>query len=75
MAKNALDALLALPASERLRFSQVLWESVDDKSPCSLTNDERLMLDQRLAADDAEPEDRIPWAQARAEIQSALDKL
>ncbi len=75
--KDAIDKLFALPDAEKLKLSQLLWESAADKSTLTQTliSAEKHMLDERLAEDHKHPEARVPWSEARADIKAQLDKL
>ena len=75
MSENTIKKLLSLPPGERLRLAQLLWESVADKNLPYLSEADRQMLDRRLADDDANPEGRVSWDAARAEIEAELRKL
>jgi len=75
MAKNPHFDFSQLTPAERLQLAQDLWDSVDDAvgvDVLPLTEEQRAELDRRLADLEANPEDGIPWEQAKREI---LDQL
>ncbi len=54
-----------LPRDERLALVQALWDSIAADGP-HLTDGQRAELDRRIADDDANPDDGIPWEQVKA---------
>jgi putative addiction module component (TIGR02574 family) len=54
-----------LPREERLALVQALWDSIAAEGP-HLTDSQRAELDRRIADDDANPDDVIPWEQVKA---------
>jgi len=65
-----------LPREERLILVQQIWDSIaaETPSPLSISEELRHELELRAAEDDADPEGRIPWEQAKAEILARLAK-
>ena len=58
---------------ERLALVQEIWDSIAaDPQPPLLTDSQRRELEQRVAEDDAAPDDVVPWEQVKAEV---LDRL
>jgi putative addiction module component (TIGR02574 family) len=54
---------------ERLALVQELWDSIAAEGPSRLTETQKRELDRRLAEDDANPDDVIPWEQVKAEVR------
>jgi putative addiction module component (TIGR02574 family) len=60
-----------LSREERLALVQELWDSIAaEPGPCRLTDAQREELRRRVAEDDANPDDLIPWEQVKAEARS-----
>jgi putative addiction module component (TIGR02574 family) len=76
MNKHLTDAeIRALPVAERLRLIEDLWASLDaEAEPLPLPDWHRVELDARLAAHERDPAATRPWAEAKADILSALRK-
>lgn len=71
MDRFEIQRLLALPADERLKLAQMLWQSVkpEDELPfVSIPEWQRRVLGERLANMDRSPEDEEPWDDVRAEL-------
>lgn len=67
--EQVLEAVKTLSPEDRVRLAQDLWDSVeDDETGSSLTEEERAMLEERLAAMEANPSRGIPWEQVKAEL-------
>ena len=62
---------LRLPVEDRLELVEVLWESLDQEAIPVPGWQERL-LDERIAADDADPEAGSPWKEVRERIENGL---
>jgi putative addiction module component (TIGR02574 family) len=60
-----------LPRDERLALVQALWDSIAAEGP-HLTDAQRAELDRRIAEDDANPGDVIPWEQVKAKGRAGL---
>ena len=61
--------LLALPAAERLRLTELLWESLQPSADDLPLSDElRAELDRRLAEQEAGPDQGVPWDQVRESL-------
>ncbi len=57
-----------LPAADRMALLQQLWDSLEKESDDSaLTLAQREELERRIADDDANPEDVVPWEEVKAE--------
>lgn len=67
--KDDLAHLLELPASERLRLVEALWDSLIEFPDAVTVPDElRAELDRRLAAYYDDPSSARPWTAIRDEI-------
>jgi putative addiction module component (TIGR02574 family) len=64
---------LDLPVEERLELAEALWESVEvTAQQPSLPDWQRQILDERIAADDENPEAGSPWQEVKQRILSSL---
>lgn len=62
-----------LSRDQRIELVQEIWDSIAVETPPTLlTESQRQELHRRVAEDDADPGDVVPWEQVRAE---ALDRL
>jgi putative addiction module component (TIGR02574 family) len=62
-----------LTRDERLALVQELWDTIAaEASGTFLTDVQRQELEQRVAEDDASPDDVVPWAQVKAEVLARL---
>jgi putative addiction module component (TIGR02574 family) len=72
MTKAELASILELSVAERLQLAQDIWDSnAADASSLPLTEAQRRMLDERLAAYRADPEAGSTWEVVRARIRKA----
>ncbi len=61
--------LLEMPATERLRLVEALWDSlVEVPEAVPISDDLREELDRRLAAYYADPSSARPWDEIEAEL-------
>lgn len=74
MTKTELKSeALKLPVKDRLELAEALWESLESESAqLDLHRWQREMLDERLAADDAESEAGSRWQEVKRRILSKL---
>ena len=64
---------LQLPVEERLEIAEAIWESLEtavDQPP--LLDWQREVLDERIAEDDANPDEGSPWEEVKQRILSSL---
>jgi putative addiction module component (TIGR02574 family) len=64
---------LQLPVEERLEIAEAIWESLEtagDQPP--LPDWQREILDERIAEDDANPDEGSPWEEVKQRILSSL---
>jgi putative addiction module component (TIGR02574 family) len=65
-----LRAIRQMSIDDRIRLVQAIWdEIVADQCP-NLTDAQREELDRRLAEDEANPDEGIPWEVVKAEARS-----
>jgi putative addiction module component (TIGR02574 family) len=74
MTKSQLRSeALHLSVTDRLELAEALWESVETAAPQPPISDwQRQALDERIAADDAEPETGSSWQEVKQRILSTL---
>ncbi len=59
--------ILTLPVRERIRLAEALWESLGSEPEAfALNDDQRRLLDQRLDASLANPDDLLTWDEVKA---------
>ena len=64
-----------LGVEERLALVGDIWDSIAaEAATLSLTPEQKLELERRIAAHEADPEDVVPWDDVRASIQKLLNK-
>ena len=62
-----------LPASEKLRLVQQLWDELaEEAAQLPLTESQRQLLDERIDEHEANPTDVEPWEDARDDILRKL---
>jgi putative addiction module component (TIGR02574 family) len=65
-----LQEILALPVSERLRLAEALWQSLEGEPEVfHLTDGQRQLLDRRLDAFLANPDDVLSWDEVKASLR------
>lgn len=70
MAATILEALGIdrLSVVERIALAQAIWDSIaTDPDAVPMTEAQRQELERRADDDEANPDDTIPWEQAKAE--------
>jgi putative addiction module component (TIGR02574 family) len=60
--------LAALPIDDRLRLVQLLWDSIPTETEVTVSHDQRIELDRRVTAHDADPSSAI----SREELERRL---
>jgi putative addiction module component (TIGR02574 family) len=64
---------LQLPVEDRLELAEALWESLEQEPvQPDLPAWQREVLDERLAADEAEPDAGSPWEEVKQRILAKL---
>jgi putative addiction module component (TIGR02574 family) len=62
-----------LPIEDRLELAEALWESVEAADHQPLLPDwQRQILEERVAADDANPEEGSSWEEVKQRILASL---
>ena len=69
MKRTTIHEVFGLPAQERVRLAKELLQSVTDESETPLTARERAILDERLADDEAHPQEGVTWATVRKRLR------
>ena len=65
----SLDEILKLPVEERLELVTSIWESIaENPESLEISDEERRMLDKRLADLDENPDSGSPWPEVRARL-------
>ena len=73
MTQADVARLLELPLPERYELAQTLWGSIEAEwDALPVTEDERKLLDQSLEAYRRDPEEGVPWPEAKAELLRGL---
>ena len=65
--------ILSLPMEERLELAETIWDSLEQsaKQP-ALPEWQRRLLDERIAADDNDPDAGSPWEEVKQRILASL---
>ena len=72
MAVN-LSEVLKLPVEERLKLVESIWDSIAEfPEALELTEAQKLELDRRLDAYEADPNAGVPWSDLKADILAKL---
>jgi putative addiction module component (TIGR02574 family) len=59
---------------ERIWLVQEIWDSIAaEPAPPMLTEPQREELRRRIADDDANPDDVVPWEQVKAQTRARLN--
>jgi putative addiction module component (TIGR02574 family) len=70
-----LAEIRAMNIDDRIRLVQAIWDTIaEDAGQVELTEAQIQELERRLADDDANPEDVIPWETVKAEALARLRK-
>jgi putative addiction module component (TIGR02574 family) len=74
MTKSDLQReVLRLPVEDQLELAEAIWDRVEHTAPQPPLPDwQRSLLDERIAADDAEPDAGSSWDEVRQRILSNL---
>lgn len=63
----------SLSIDDRLRLVEAIWDSIEaDSADLELTPAQRELIEQRLAAYLARPDEAVPWERVKAE---ALERI
>ena len=63
-----LSEALKLSPGDRLRLIEALWDTLSEED-IPVTQEERTLLDARLADLEANPGDQSPWPEVRARLE------
>jgi len=64
-----------LTREERLALVQEIWDTIArEQQPPLLTEAQRQEIERRVAEDDANPEDVVPWEQVKAQALARFHK-
>lgn len=70
VSKATREELLRLTAAERIQVAQDLWDSVTEAPDALLLTDaQRAVLDERLAAYKTDPQAGSPWETVRERVR------
>jgi putative addiction module component (TIGR02574 family) len=62
-----------LPRDQRIALVQEIWDTIAaEPAPALLTEAQRQELERRVAEDDANPDDVVPWERIKAQALSRL---
>jgi putative addiction module component (TIGR02574 family) len=62
-----------LPRDQRIALVQEIWDTIAaEPHPPLLTEAQRLELERRVAEDDANPNEVVPWEQVKAQALARL---
>jgi putative addiction module component (TIGR02574 family) len=68
--KAVLTEVQSWPAEDRLRLIEEVWDGLSDEGPePELTEDLKALLESRLAALDAHPNDVVTWDEIKAHVR------
>lgn len=68
-----LETFRRLSASEKIRLVQQLWDEIaEEASNLPLSDAQRRVLDERIADDDANPDDVELWSMVRDDLLRKL---
>ncbi len=74
MKADLLAEALKLSPDDRLRLIEALWDTLLEED-LPVTQEERVLLDSRLADLEANPGDQSPWAEVRARPRRSCKTL
>jgi putative addiction module component (TIGR02574 family) len=60
--------ILQMSVDERIELACAIWDSIAENAPIELTEAQKRELDRRLANRKANPGDRRPWEEFKAEM-------
>ena len=74
-AKAILAQAKELPADERIRLVQDLWDTIAaEPESVEISDEHRRTLDERMREHEANPNDVVPWEVVKAEMRNALEQ-
>lgn len=67
---DRISEILSLPAEERLRIVEVIWDSIASESTSIPVSDkQRREIEARIAEHERDPSRAIPWEVARRQLR------
>ncbi len=66
---NIPSEILALPIAERVELVAKIWDSIAEDAAIGLTDDDRKILEQRLADHQKQPLQGVSWEALKKELQ------
>lgn len=67
---EAVEQILALDAEKRRELIGIVWDSlVDEGAELPLTDEQRAVLQQRLADHESDPDTAISWNDAKRQLR------
>jgi putative addiction module component (TIGR02574 family) len=65
----------SLPVEDQIEYVQALWDRIAASAErVPMPEWHKDLLDERLAAHEAKPEDSVPWEEVRDELRSKLSR-
>jgi putative addiction module component (TIGR02574 family) len=70
-----LAEIRSLTIDERLRIAEAIWDSIaDDSEDLEISPAERELIEERLAAYLARPDEVVPWEKVKAEALARIQR-
>jgi putative addiction module component (TIGR02574 family) len=69
---HTIDELLALPVDDRLRVVAAVWDSLPDEAGIPVAPEQRVELNRRLDAYEANPNDLLTWDQVLEQLRGRM---
>ena len=70
---SIVSSFRELPSEDKIRLVQDLWDQIAQEiARMPLTESQRLLLDERLADEEINPDDVEPWTKAKDDILRGL---
>jgi putative addiction module component (TIGR02574 family) len=68
---STLARIRTMSRDDRIRLVQAIWDEIAaEQAQDRVTDAQKLELERRLADDEANPDDGIPWDEIRAEARA-----
>jgi putative addiction module component (TIGR02574 family) len=75
MKESTLREIFELPVVDRIRLAQEILETVADEMDPDISDEEKAILDECIAHDEANPDKRITWAELDAELKRSIKRV
>jgi putative addiction module component (TIGR02574 family) len=69
---RTIDELRTLSINDRLRVVEAVWDSLPEESAIPLSPEQRVELNRRLDAYEANPEDLLSWNDVLEQLRSRM---